>query len=196
MFVKINMALKDDQDLIQNILSGQLPAFEQLVEKYQNMVFTLAFRVLQNHEDAEEVAQDVFVKVFNSLKNFQQKSNFKTWLYRIVYNESINRLRSRKKRIPLVDLNEKTTLHLFDPGSINDSSDEIKFIQKAIQNLPETERIILSLYYYEDMPVKEIAKITELTETNVKTRLFRSRQKLYDDLIEVWHHLKTQIYES
>ncbi|MBK6362726.1 MAG: hypothetical protein IPF52_04180 [Saprospiraceae bacterium] len=63
MFVKINMALKDDQDLIQNILSGQLPAFEQLVEKYQNMVFTLAFRVLQNHEDAEEVAQDVFVKV-------------------------------------------------------------------------------------------------------------------------------------
>ena len=196
MFVKINMALKDDQDLIQNILSGQLPAFEQLVEKYQTMVFTLAFRVLQNHEDAEEVAQDVFVKVFNSLKNFQQKSNFKTWLYRIVYNESINRLRSRKKRIPLVDLNEKTTLHLFDPGSINDSSDEIKFIQKAIQNLPETERIILSLYYYEDMPVKEIAKITELTETNVKTRLFRSRQKLYDDLIEVWHHLKTQIYES
>lgn len=196
MFVKINMALKDDQDLIQNILSGQLPAFEQLVEKYQNMVFTLAFRVLQNHEDAEEVAQDVFVKVFNSLKNFQQKSNFKTWLYRIVYNESINRLRSRKKRVPLVDLNEETTLHLFDPGSINDSSDEIKFIQKAIQNLPETERIILSLYYYEDMPVKEIAKITELTETNVKTRLFRSRQKLYDDLIEVWHHLKTQIYES
>ncbi|MBK7524256.1 MAG: sigma-70 region 4 domain-containing protein [Saprospiraceae bacterium] len=85
---------------------------------------------------------------------------------------------------------------MFDPGSINDSSDEIKFIQKAIQNLPETERIILSLYYYEDMPVKEIAKITELTETNVKTRLFRSRQKLYDDLIEVWHHLKTQIYES
>ncbi|MBK9043609.1 MAG: RNA polymerase sigma factor [Saprospiraceae bacterium] len=190
------MALKDDQDLIQNILSGQLPAFEQLVEKYQNMVFTLAFRVLQNHEDAEEVAQDVFVKVFNSLKNFQQKSNFKTWLYRIVYNESINRLRSRKKRVPLVDLNEKTTLHLFDPGSINDSSDEIKFIQKAIQNLPETERIILSLYYYEDMPVKEIAKITELTETNVKTRLFRSRQKLYDELKEVWHHLKTQIYES
>ena len=196
MFVKINMALKDDQDLIQNILSGQLPAFEQLVEKYQNMVFTLAFRVLQNHEDAEEVAQDVFVKVFNSLKNFQQKSNFKTWLYRIVYNESINRLRSRKKRVPLVDLNEETTLHLFDPGSINDSNDEIQFIQKAIQNLPETERIILSLYYYEDMPVKEIAKITELTETNVKTRLFRSRQKLYDDLIEVWHHLKTQIYES
>ncbi|MBK8549045.1 MAG: RNA polymerase sigma factor [Saprospiraceae bacterium] len=196
MFVKINMALKDDQDLIQNILSGQLPAFEQLVEKYQNMVFTLAFRVLQNHEDAEEVAQDVFVKVFNSLKNFQQKSNFKTWLYRIVYNESINRLRSRKKRIPLVDLNEKTTLHLFDPGSINDSNDEIQFIQKAIQNLPETERIILSLYYYEDISVKEIAKITELTETNVKTRLFRSRQKLYDELKEVWHHLKTQIYES
>jgi RNA polymerase sigma factor (sigma-70 family) len=196
MFVKTCMLVNDDPTLIKNILAGDVSSFEELVKKYQDMVFTMTMRILQNHEDAEEVAQDVFIKVYNSLRSFQQKSNFKTWLFRIVYNESINRLRTIKNRIKTNDLTDGATLYLVEQSIDNESNEEIKIIQNAIENLPETERTILSLYYYEDMPVKEIAKITELTETNVKTRLFRSRQKLYDDLKDVWHHLRIQIYES
>ena len=97
------MQAKEDSYYISSILAGNISDFSILVDKYKDMVYTLAYRIVGNREDAEELAQDVFVKVYRSLKNFRGKSKFSTWLYSITYNTSISKV--RKKQIERVSLN-------------------------------------------------------------------------------------------
>ena len=189
------MGSTEDIILIEKTLSGDLNSFEQIVRKYNSIVFTLALRILKNREEAEETAQDVFLKAFKSLRSFNSKSKFSTWIYRIAYNESVNRLRSQKKYSETNELNENLQTGFYDPRTEHDTEDEKKIILDSLLTLPETERIIITLYYYEDMPVKEIAEITGMTESNVKVRLFRSRQKLYDDLKGKLEYESSKEYE-
>ena len=176
------MDIKDEKYWIAQVLAGNMSAYEPLVSQYQDMVFTLALRILKHSEDAQEVAQDVFVKAYRSLHSFQQKAQFKTWLYRITYNESINALNKRTKRIHLADL-DKVIHQGFEDQNLNfETDDEKLIILKALDVLNETERAIVTLYYYDDVPIKDIASITHMTQANVKIKLFRSRQKLYEIL--------------
>lgn len=149
------------------------------------MVFTLSFKILKNREEAEEVAQDVFMKVYDSLDRFQGKSKFSTWIYRITYNQSINYLKSGKKNRSTTSLDnriEYTGNHEPDASQTIQKNENNTLIQKALIRLPETEQIIVTLYYYEDLSVKEIADIVNLSVQNVKVKLHRSRQKLYTEL--------------
>jgi RNA polymerase sigma-70 factor (ECF subfamily) len=191
----MEMGSTEDTILIEKTLSGDLNSFEQIVRKYNSIVFTLALRILKNREEAEEAAQDVFLKAFKSLRSFNSKSKFSTWIYRIAYNESVNRLRSQKKYSETNELNENLQIGFYDPRTEHDTEDEKKIILDSLLTLPETERIIITLYYYEDMPVKEIAEITGMTESNVKVRLFRSRQKLYDELKGKLEYESSKEYE-
>ena len=99
----IKMDQKDDRYYISKVLEGDMQAFSYLVDKYKDMVFTLAFRILKNRENAEEVAQDSFVKVYQNLKKFKSKSKFSTWLYRIVYNTAISRVRVKQNPTMSID---------------------------------------------------------------------------------------------
>jgi RNA polymerase sigma-70 factor (ECF subfamily) len=185
-----------DNELIDEVLRGNMQAFEKIVCRYQSMVFTLALRVAGQREEAEEIAQDVFIKLFKSLHTFHKKSKFSTWVYRITYNESVNFLRSSGKKIRPVELTEAAHFSLADHQNHLEITEEKQMILDSVMSLPEIERIIITLYYYEDVPVKEIAEITGLTETNVKARLFRSRQKLYDEILDRQHKLNRVAYEK
>lgn len=179
------MGVIEEHIVIKRVLNGDIHAFEEIVTSYQDMVFTLAFRILQNREEAEEAAQDVFIKVYKGLRNFNQKSKLSTWIYRITYNTTINRLRSFKRKPELIDI-EKTsetetnisTDALFEMGK----KERVEIIKQSISMLPETESVIVTLYYYEELAINEIAEITGITRQNVKVKLFRSRQKLYNEL--------------
>jgi len=146
------------------------------------MIFTIALRMLQHHEEAEEVAQDVFIKAYKSLSAFNRKSKFSTWIYRITYNTSVSKLRSQKK------FHETTSIGDYDrPGNTDTVADQEKkeeneIIRNCILRLPENERIIVTLFYFEDHSIREIAEITGMSESNVKVKLFRSRQLLYTEL--------------
>ncbi len=175
----------DEHKIIQRILSGDVQAFEEIVKIYQDMVYTLSYRVLKNHEDAQEIAQDVFIKIFKSLDSFNMKSKLSTWIYRITYNTSINKLKSQKRKIVTTEINDKAEMKnstasdaLFE--ITNEEKKEI--INITILKLPESERIIITLFYYEDLPISEIADIVGISKQNVKVKLFRSRQKLYIEL--------------
>ena len=178
------MANNHDLDAIEAVLAGNTQAFEKIVISYQSMVFTLSYRMVGLREEAEEITQDVFVKAFKALGSFHRKSNFSTWLYRITYNESINFLRSRHKKIQSVEMGDDVANFAADSFDESDEIPEKQMIRDSIMALPEIERIIITLYYYDDMPVREVAEVTGLTETNVKARLFRTRQKLYDEIRE------------
>jgi RNA polymerase sigma-70 factor (ECF subfamily) len=187
-----------EKDLIQQTQEGNHRAFEHLVLKYKNEVYTLALRMIQNTEEAEETAQDVFLQVYKSIHQFRGDSKFSTWLFRITYNLSINKIKSLKNKPLAIDLS-KYDKHLYHnelSGLEKMQKDEaMRFIYKAIEKLPEQERFIISLYYFDELSLKEIAEVVGIKEGNVKIKLYRSRAFLYEELKNSVLNVKTAFYE-
>jgi len=171
-----------DQYLIDKVLNGNTNAFGELVDRYQNFVFTIAIRILKVTEEAEEVAQDSFIKAYDSLSSFRGDSKFSTWLYRIVYHKSLDRIKMNNRH-RTYELNEEVTDdsldHIENGLEFMLSTERTKIIKKCIAQLPEEDAAIISLYYFEEQSVKEIVKVTDLTEDNIKIKLYRSRKKLF-----------------
>ncbi len=192
------MGSKDENILIQKVLAGDVHSFEEIVKNYHMMVYTLAYRVLKSHEEAEELAQDVFLKVYQSLVGFNMKSKLSTWIYRITYNASINKYKSQKRKIDTIEIDnfvDNSTLDFHDAHYDISLKEKRKIINDSILKLPESERIIITLYYYEELPIKEIAEIVGISTHNVKIKLHRSRQKLYVDLKDKVGKEKIDYYE-
>ncbi|MEM9076725.1 MAG: sigma-70 family RNA polymerase sigma factor [Bacteroidota bacterium] len=178
-----------DQYLIKRTLDGDTRAFGRLVEKHQNYVFTLVVRMIKTREASEEVAQDVFIKAYKSLKDFKGDSKFTTWLYRIAYRAALDHIRKNKKRQKTDELLEEITeseLTLSEnPFERIQEKEQKEYIKKCIRKLSENDAAIVTLFYFEEMSIKEIGKITGLSDDNVKVKLHRSRKKLYQLLQNV-----------
>lgn len=179
------MAYKDDQFYLEQIRSGNTNAYSMLINKHKTMAFNVALRITRNREDAEEVIQDAFLKVYYSLNDFEGKSKFSTWLYRIVYNQAISKI--RKKNIAQNDLDDEI-INNFTVGEISRdlnylaSEDQTRYINLALAKLSEEDGAIVTLFYLNESSIEEVSEITGLSESNVKVKLHRSRKKLYDEL--------------
>ncbi|MEM7103081.1 MAG: sigma-70 family RNA polymerase sigma factor [Bacteroidota bacterium] len=183
--------MADDFRYIDQVLSGKHQAFRYLVDKYQDYAFTLAFRVLKNREDAEEAAQDAFVKAFRELARFQKTAKFSTWFYKIVYHTAIDY--SRKKKRQIVSLDNEDYHFDFEDSIYRTQwqktcdEDRKKFISKAINRLNENDAAVITLFYLHENSIEEISEITNLSASNVKVKLFRSRIKLKKHLESILH---------
>ena len=176
------MIKNTDQYLIDKILNGDSSAFGELVDRYQNFVFTIAIRMLKVTEEAEEVAQDSFIKAFDSLASFRGEAKFSTWLYRIVYHKALDRIKKNKRQQTyeiIEEITDDSLDHIENGLEFMLSEERNNMIRKCIAQLPEEDAAIISLYYFEEQSVKEIAEITNLTEDNIKIKLYRSRKKLF-----------------
>jgi RNA polymerase sigma-70 factor (ECF subfamily) len=168
-----------DDSIINRILKGERNAYALLVDKYKDRVFSLVIGIVRNNEVAEEIAQDVFIKAYTSLKKFRRDAGFSTWLYRIAYNTAISE--TRKRKIPQRSFDEqleRTATIEAEEHDTETSETKQRLLEKALELLPAEEKMILMLYYFEDNSVEEISKSTGLTASNVKVRLFRLRNKL------------------
>jgi RNA polymerase sigma-70 factor (ECF subfamily) len=180
--------MQHDKDIvwIDKWLAGDQQAFRQLVVNHKDMIYTISMNILKNQEEAEDVAQMVFIKAFQKIDTFKRTALFSTWLYRIAYNLSISELRKRKNRFVEIDgLNfEKLSNNLAD-GDIDgyDKEEESVQLLRAMDRLEAEERGLISLYYIQDQSVEQISSITGLGQSNVKTKMFRIRKKLYTMLI-------------
>lgn len=177
--------VKDDKYYIDRIVEGNVNAFSYLVDKYKGMVYTLAFKFLKNAEDAEELAQDVFIKVFHGLKDFKFDSKFSTWLYRITYNAAISKL--RKKQIDTRDIDntplpDSQVLNSYNAVNELTKQEQIKYIKLVFERLNDEDSVILSLFYLQENSIQEICEITGYTESNTKVKLHRARKSFYDEL--------------
>ncbi|MCX6230183.1 MAG: sigma-70 family RNA polymerase sigma factor [Bacteroidetes bacterium] len=179
------MAYKDDSFYLEQIHRGNSNAFEMLINKHKTMAFNVALRICKNREDAEEVLQDAFLKVFYSLKNFEGKSKFSTWLFSIVYHQAISKI--RKKTVDQHTIDEEI-IDNFTVGEISNeinylkAEEQTKYINLALTKLDEEDSAIVTLFYLNESSIEEVSEITGLTEANVKVKLHRSRKKLYDEL--------------
>jgi len=175
------MNTKPDEYYIEQTINGNVNAYAFLVERYKHMVYTLTIRIVKNREEAEEVSQDTFVKAFKNLEKFKGESKFSTWIYKIAYYASLDVLKKNKKFVNSENIED------FQEGNLGNVQDALEYlhekerknvINEALLKLNEDERVILTLYYFEELPVKEISKVVNLSEVNIKTKLFRSRKKL------------------
>jgi len=182
------MKFQDDNHYIERVINGDIPAYASLVEKHKNLVFSIAMKILNNREDAEEIAQDTFLKAFNSLKNFEKKSKFSTWLYRITYNGAISM--KRKKKMDVVEIDDQIMFNYSeDEISANvhkmNETEQMQLIDKALLKLPEDDNLMISLFYKSEHSIEDISYITGLTQSNVKVKLHRIRKKLYEEIQEL-----------
>ncbi len=176
-----NDASKDvDFALILKIKAGDTVAFRQLVEKYKNVSLSLAVSILKDQSTAEDVLQDVFVKVFKSIDNFKFKSKFSTWLYRIVINSSYNALKKIKNNrgIEEVDNASVASDEMLGIEALN-QSERRRYIIKAFDKLRPDEALVLRLFYLGELSMKEIQEITDFSIAKIKVDLHRGRDNMY-----------------
>lgn len=177
-----NVKEQSEHLLIEQILAGNGRAFESLVRMHQVMVFNIIIRIVGNKEDAEELAQDVFMKVYQALPNFKAEAKFSTWLYRIAYNTAISWTRKAKIEFSLIEdkvidnISENVTTEL--EREEEEAKHEQQNIKETINGLKEEDKLLLNLFYYNDLSIKEISETLGINEGNVKVKLFRLRNKL------------------
>lgn len=171
---------ESDQYIISRILAGDPQGYAVLLRRYRDKVMTLATRMLGRDEDAEEAAQDAFIRAFRSLHAFEHRAQFSTWLYRITYNVCLTRLSRRRNEMPLADTDE--ALEVADDDGHADASteaDELRVaVAKAIGHLRPEYASVITLFYLHEQTHEEIAAITGLPIGTIKNRLYRARTEL------------------
>jgi RNA polymerase sigma factor (sigma-70 family) len=190
------MMQQKDLYYIDKVLNGDTGSFTILVNRHKNMVFTIVNRILKSREDAEEIAQDVFLKAYQSLQKFKREAKFSTWLYRIAYNTAISK--TRKKRIEVLAINESVIEnYTFDEiiEELEEFSldDKRKYFENALKKIPEEDSLLLTMFYLEEQSIEEISEISGLSVSNVKVKLHRIRKKLYQTIDEM---LKYRVGEA
>jgi len=175
-----------DIDLIEQTLAGNQSAYADLVKRHQRFVFTLAMRFAKSREDAEEIAQDCFIKAYRSLAVYQGQSKFTTWLYTIVYNTAMTFL--RKKRVATDSIDDEGTYiqvknheSAYDADNVENKSRSF-YLNQAIEQLLPDDATIITLFYKGEQSLEEIAQTLGMEANTVKVKLFRARQRLKDKL--------------
>jgi RNA polymerase sigma factor (sigma-70 family) len=176
------MHLESDIYYIEAVLDGNVESFSVLIRKYQDFVYHIAYKIVKNQFDAEEVAQDTFMKAYKNLQSFSKESKFSSWLYKIAYYTAISKTRNKFNQLHHVALDQQVdAATLNDKGSALEllkTEEQKKYINAAMERLPDNIQLVLSLFYLKECTLKEIADITDNTISNIKTLLHRGRKKL------------------
>jgi RNA polymerase sigma-70 factor (ECF subfamily) len=176
----------NDNEIISKVLSGDYQAYAGLVNRYQNYVFTLALRIVKNREDAEEVAQDVFIKAYKYLADFKGASKFTTWLYTIVNNTSISFL--RKKKLDIHSLDNEKVFEMADNqdsgirANLVEQKSKLAMVNDAIGLLNPDDAQIITLFYKAEQSLEETAQVLGIEVNAAKVRLFRARTRLKEKM--------------
>jgi len=170
-----------ESDIIKRAISGDPEALTFLIDKYKNVAYNLALSIVRNQEDAKDITQDSFLKVLENIGRFRNESKFSTWLYRIVYNQSVvfsqcvNRVQKVDYALVIADPENNE-----NPETNEDQEVRIKELYDAIHLLNDSDRHIIMLFYLAEKSVKEISQITGFSVANIKVILHRARKKLYE----------------
>ena len=175
------MSKDKDQPLITLARTGDAVAYAQLVEKYQHMVYTLALKLVGRSEDAQEVAQDVFLQAYQALNSFKGESKFSTWLYKITYHKGLDLLKKRKRTIAVNSYDGDFSINI--PALENnwdtlEKKEQRETIKEAVDELHAADSIVITLFYFEELSLNEISEVLSLKSNAVKVKLFRARKRL------------------
>ncbi len=161
-------------------MAGERQCYAELVDKYKSYAFTIAFKIVNNRPEAEEAAQDAFMKAFTYLKNFNRQAKFSTWLYRIVFNTAISSKRKNRHQFQSIENSILEYPHRAD--SELERNDKQIFVAQAMTTLNEADRLAIQLYYIKEFSLEEVAETMGQNINTIKVRVHRARQRLADEL--------------
>jgi RNA polymerase sigma-70 factor (ECF subfamily) len=170
----------DDLEIIESVKRGNVSDYSLIIDRYKHKAFSMIFRMLKNRLDAEEVLQDCFVKGYNSLKSFKGGAKFSTWFYRIVYNTTLSRIGSKRRKIEetMLSIGEELDFEDIDSDVSGSKKETKELLNKLIEKLPTNYSAVINLFYLEEMSCEEISEIMNTTIPNIKVLLHRSRAAL------------------
>lgn len=179
--------MTDDHSLINRVIAGDRHAFRWLIKQHERLVYSVVWKIVQNQEDAEEVCQDVFLKVYDKLPSFKYESKLSTWIAKIAYNQALSYLRKREGLSETIERGETNFKEKFidssaTPMEMVENTELKTLLNRAIEQLPVHYRTILTLFHLQEMSYPEIVEITGLPEGTVKNYLFRARNLLKEAL--------------
>lgn len=170
-----------DIAIIERMMAGDKSAYRDLVQRHKDFAFTIAFRILNHREEAEEVAQDAFMQVFAALKDFNRTAKFTTWFYRIVFNAALGAKRRQK---PTESITEAHALaySVMDTTQSVQKKERLAQIQQALSQLSPDDVAMITLFYLKEHSLEEIANITDISTETIKVKLHRARKRLAEVL--------------
>lgn len=185
----------NEREIIPKVLNGDFKAFDLLVKQYERLVYYVIFKLVDNKEDAEDICQEVFIKVHKSLNDFAYKSKLSTWIARITYTMTINYLRKSKKELFTVYPQDVDEYHFTseNPEILMVQKDSAAYINYLIAQMPHQYKTVLTLYHLNEFSYLEIQEITGMAEGTIKSYLFRGRKLLKEKLEQ---YLKNENYEK
>ena len=174
------MTDQNEARLVKRAKQGDMHAFEELILQHEKIVYNVALRMMNHSEDAKDISQEVFLKAYRNIGNFDERSQFSTWIYRIAYNEATSALRKKDKELLSFDDRMWNSLSDKEIDEELDTENEMQIqkLQQALTQLKPDEQALVTLFYEEEKNIEEIAYIFHLTESNVKVKLHRIRKKL------------------
>ena len=175
----------DDEKLIKKYIDWDKKSLEKLLGKHLQGIFNMCYRYSLNEDDSNDITQEVCIKIVKNLSKFKFKSSFKTWVYRITYNETINYLKKNKQNLSFEEESYKIE-SINTPEKELEKKEIYKIITKEINKLDETSRNIILMYYYDDLKIKEISQIIWINENTIKTKLKRAKQFLKPKIEKLW----------
>lgn len=192
--VNFNEDFLQERELVKKIKAGDIQAFKQLFENHQSDVLNLCLKLVGNRSEAEDVCQEVFLKVFQSIDSFEHKAKISTWIYRIAVNLCLN-FNRKKKQMRFLRLDDKETeaytdiydLLMNPPGEQPDFSleqkEKEKIVWDAVNALPESHRVVLVLQRYEGLSCEEIARVLESSVSSIQSKIYRAKENLSKKLL-------------
>ncbi len=179
----------DDRPLVMRAKAGDLSAYDELIQRHQQRIYGLCYHLTSNHEDANDLAQDAFIKGWKALGSFKGDSSFYTWIYRVAYNSCLNHLKTRRNRTPHLSLNDLDTQVEHDPDLVAlisnrtprrdvDLGELQKRLNESLLKLSEEHRTVVVLHDVQGLQHDEIAKIVGCNPGTIRSRLFYARQQL------------------
>ena len=177
------ITVQEEYLLIDRIIGGEETLYATLVDKYKSYAFTIALKVVENRAEAEEVAQDGFIKAFNYLSKFNRQAKFSTWLYRIVFNTAISYKRKNKQQFQSIENN----IAVYSEGADSELEKDDKriFVAQAMEKLSDADRVAVQLYYIKEYSLEETAEMLGQNINTLKVRVHRARQRLADELRKI-----------
>ena len=177
------ITLQEEIQLIDRILAGERDLYAKLVDKYKNYAYTIALKIVENRPEAEEAAQDAFIKAFHYLKGFNRQAKFSTWLYRIVFNTAISYKRKNKQQFQSIE--NSIVEYSVKADSEIEKEDKQIFVSQAMNKLNEADKLAIQLYYIKEFSLEEVAEMMGQNENTIKVRIHRARQRLADELKKI-----------
>jgi len=176
-----------DEEVVSYIVKGKTELFSVIIDRYQSKVFSTAFHYTHDHEEARDLTQEIFIKLYNNLQKYKGKASFSTWLYRIAVNRCIDWTRKKKPQtVSAISDGGEEELDIYDtiadsgggPEEALIKQENAVYLRKLVESLPEIYKTVIILYYFEDFSPQEISEIIGVPKRTIDTRLFRGKNLL------------------